>query len=131
MHMTEENLGILVTFYQFMPLRHKHSVGVKGAPMFKSGSEFGNGTHTIVFATLENPGSTSRNFPIGLVRDFRPFLRIFASSQKEANYRPIGVKHGCERYFYRMQINLGYKLTPEKIQKNHVKIFSHAFFSKN
>ena len=29
MHMTEENLGILVTFYQFMPLRHKDSVGVK------------------------------------------------------------------------------------------------------
>ena len=28
MHMTEENLGILVTFYQFMPLRHKDSVGV-------------------------------------------------------------------------------------------------------
>ena len=97
--------------------------------MFKSA--FGNETPTIVFATLENPGSDSRNFPVGLVRDFRPFWRFFASSQKEANYRPIRVKQSPQNYFSSMQWNLDYRLRPKKFRKNHVIFFLTLFCEKN
>ena len=99
--------------------------------MFKSGSAFGNETLIIVFATLENPGSASRNFPVGLVRDFRPFWRFFGSSPNTANYRPIGVELCSHKYFFRMHTNQGYKLRLRKISKNHVIIFPTPFFEKN
>ena len=99
--------------------------------MLDSGSEFGDGTQTIVFATLENLGSASWNFPVGLVRGFTPFWSFFGWSSNTANYRPIGVELCSQKYFSRMHNKTGYKLRPSKSLKNHVVIFPTPFFEKN
>ena len=83
----------------------------KGVPMLDSGSEYGDETHTIVFVTLQNPGSASRNFPVGLVRDFRPFWRFFGSSPNTANYRPIRLEPCSQKYFFRIHTNQGHKFS--------------------
>ena len=49
---------------------------LKGPPVAKPTSALGNETFTIVFSILENPGSTSRNYPVDFLCHFRAIFRF-------------------------------------------------------